>query len=151
METIAVKYKYLTNALKRFKEAIASFEDAKEKHNKLNLGDEEDATYMLMRDAAIHRFEFTIELFWKYVRLYLEEQGGVDVVEINMPRDVIRMACQSRLMSEKQAADFMNMIKSRNLTSHTYKEEIAEQLARDIPHYHELMKQLADILKPDSN
>ncbi len=148
METIAAKYKSLNNALKRFKEAINYFEDAKEKHNKLNLGDDEDIAYTVARDSIVHRFEFTIELFWKYVRLYLEERGGVDVVEINMPRDVIRMACQSRLMSEEQAADFMNMIQSRNLTSHIYKEEIAEQLARDIPQYHELMKQLADILRP---
>jgi len=64
---------------------------------------------------------------------------------------VIRTATQACLITENQAIILMNMVESRKLTEQSYEEEIAEQLAHDIPHYHELMKQLVDLVKPGSN
>ena len=43
-----------------------------------------------VRDAAIQRFEFTFELFWKSLKAYAEESG----VEAYSPRDSVRTAFQ---------------------------------------------------------
>lgn len=147
METIAVKYKVLSTALTRFGESIAYFSATKKQHMEKGLSSDEDIVYTVARDSIIQRFKFSIELFWKYLRLYLEEQEKMRI-EANTPRSVIRTACQARIINEEQATLCIAMIASRNLTSHIYKEDIAEQLAHDIPAYYELMKQLAQKLEP---
>ena len=52
-------------------------------------------------------------------------------------------------MNEDDAAICMDMIDSRNLTSHIYIEDIAEQLARSIPAYYKHMARLAVTLQPE--
>lgn len=49
------------------------------------------------------------------------------------------------LCSETQAIGLLEMTDSRNLTSHTYHEEIAETIYRKIPEYWELMKSILHI------
>lgn len=147
METIAIKFNMLKTALKRFEQSLSYFVAAKKNHIKLQLSTEEDIAYTVARDSIIQRFEFSVEIFWKYLRLYLEEHEKVSV-KTNTPRAVIRTACQARILSEEQADVCIAMVASRNLTSHIYKEDIAEQLARDIPQYYELLKQLVTILHP---
>lgn len=147
METIEKKYDTVRKALQRLDESLSYFTHAKEKHIKLQLSTDEDIEYTIARDSIIQRFEFSVELFWKYLRLYLEDHEKVEL-EANTPRAVIRSACQARILTEEQATKCMNMIASRNLTSHIYKEEIAEQLAHDIPPYASLLKELVVKVKP---
>lgn len=45
-------------------------------------------------DATIQRFEFTIELFWKLLRVILESKG----VEVQYPKDVLREAFKGHLI-----------------------------------------------------
>lgn len=53
-------------------------------------------------------------------------------------------------LKEYGAEICMAMIESRNLTSHIYKEEIAEQLARDIPKYYEHVRQFVSRILPNT-
>lgn len=103
--------------------------------------------YQAARDSVIQRFEFSIELFWKYMRLFLEEYKHIPLDSI-ASCDIVRSACQIRLISEQDAQLCIDMIKSRNLTSHIYKEEIAEQLVHDIPAYYNHMQKILNNLQP---
>ena len=47
----------------------------------------------IVRDAAIQRFEFTFELVWKTLQLYLEHEG----LESSGPRAVLKRAFVMRL------------------------------------------------------
>lgn len=75
-------------------------------------------------DGLIQRFEFTFELAWKLIKSYAEYQG-IDK-EIMGSRDAIRWAFESRLIDRSDV--WMEMVKRRNDTSHTYDESIASEV-----------------------
>lgn len=75
-------------------------------------------------DGLIQRFEFTFELAWKLMKSYAEYQG-VDK-EITGSRDAIRWAFDSNLIVHSDI--WMEMIKRRNDTSHTYDEDTAAEV-----------------------
>ena len=80
----------------------------------------------LEKQGLIQGFEFTHELGWKMLKDYLENKGISGLIG---SKDATRMAFQNGLITDGQA--WMDMIKSRNLTSHTYNQEIAETIERD--------------------
>ena len=146
MVTIKVKYHALSKALESLHKAIVFFDRVKNIQDIPLLGTHEDI-YQASRDSVIQRFEFSIELFWKFLRIFLEEVKRLPLESI-APCDIVRSASQIRLISEADAQLCIDMIKSRNLTSHIYKEEIAEQLVHDIPIYYKLMKKLLRTMEP---
>ncbi len=81
----------------------------------------------LEEQGLIQEFEFTHELAWKVFKDYLEEQGFVDLIG---SKNATREAFKNGLIDEGQVC--MDMIKSRNLTSHTYNEEVADGIVKDI-------------------
>lgn len=81
----------------------------------------------LEQQGLIQGFEFTHELAWNVLKDYLEEQGFVGIIG---PKNATREAFQNSLIADGET--WMDMIKARNLTSHTYNTEIAESIAMDI-------------------
>ena len=81
----------------------------------------------LEKQGLIQSFEYTYELAWNTLKDYFEAQG-----ETNMhgSRDVFRLAFKRGLIENGET--WMDMIKSRILTSHTYNEDVAEIIAADI-------------------
>ena len=81
----------------------------------------------LEKQGLIQSFEYTYELAWNTLKDYFESQG-----ETNMhgSRDVFRLAFKRGLIENGET--WMDMIKSRILTSHTYNEDVAEIIAADI-------------------
>ncbi len=76
----------------------------------------------VIRDAAIHRFEFTFELMWKSLKLYLEHQG----LETGGPRATLKVAFEHGLIPTREEGDvWLAMLEDRNQTTHTYSEELA--------------------------
>lgn len=76
----------------------------------------------VIRDAAIHRFEFTFELLWKTLKLYLEHQG----LETGGPRATLKLAFEHGLIPTREEGGFwLAMLEDRNRTTPTYSEEIA--------------------------
>ena len=80
-------------------------------------------------DATIQRFEFTIELFWKFLKIILEAKGVI----AQYPKDVLKEAFAGRLIDDEKI--WFEMIKDRNLTSHTYDEEFADKIYNNIKLY----------------
>ena len=75
-------------------------------------------------DGLIQRFEFTFELAWKLIKSYAEYQG-IDT-DIMGSRDAVRWAFESGLIGDSDV--WMEMIKRRNDTSHTYDEDTAKEV-----------------------
>lgn len=82
----------------------------------------------LYRDGLIQRFEFTVELAWKSIKEYLEDQGMV--LSIASPRGILKEAFAAGIISD--AKQWNDILTARNLTSHVYDEETAERIARQI-------------------
>lgn len=83
----------------------------------------------LIRDATIQRFEFTFEVVWKALKLYLERQGH----ECGGPRATLKKAFAENLVSTPEEADrWLQMLEDRNLSSHAYDETLARRIHRNI-------------------
>ena len=76
----------------------------------------------IIRDAAIKRFEYTFELAWKLFKRLAKQDG----IEVNSPRQAIRAAFQLGIISDVDL--WFEMLEGRNLTTHTYNEEIADRV-----------------------
>ena len=81
----------------------------------------------LEKQGIIQAFEYTHELAWKVMQDFFIDQGNT---EIRGSKDATRQAFSVELISDGD--HWMEMIKNRNLTSHTYNEEISEEIYRNI-------------------
>lgn len=81
----------------------------------------------LEKQGLIKAFEFTHELAWNTLKDFLTEQGAEKMYG---SRDVTRLAFKKGLI--EQGETWMSMIKSRNLTSHTYRQEVAQEIYENI-------------------
>lgn len=81
----------------------------------------------LEEQGLIQAFEFTHELAWNTLRDFLEERG---VQDLYGSRDTTRQAFKTGLIENGEI--WMNMIQSRNLTSHTYDEATASRIVSAI-------------------
>lgn len=80
---------------------------------------DEDDLYL---DATIQRFEFTFELALRLMKAVLEYEG----IETTSPRSSIREAWKQHLIND--AEKWLDMQVKRNLSSHTYNEETAQDI-----------------------
>jgi len=97
-----------------------------------------------IRAGVIQNFEFTYELCWKIMKRWLEENIGSQYVD-GVPRaELFRLAAESHLIID--VTRWMNYHKSRNLTSHTYNEEYAEQIFQvTLEFYHDALRLLESL------
>ena len=87
----------------------------------------------LEEQGMIQAFEYTHELAWNLLKDYLTEYGGA--VGLIGSRDTTREAFKRGLIENGEL--WMEMISSRNLSSHTYNEETAQKIIDIIPQYHQ--------------
>lgn len=99
----------------------------------------EEPYSVIVRDAAIQRFEYTSETFWKVVKGYLDVQEGI---VCNSPKSCFKEAFKVGLLSEEETVKILEMVDDRNLTSHTYHEEVAEEIYRRTRDYWKLMDEI---------
>ncbi|GAA0367933.1 nucleotidyltransferase substrate binding protein [Bacillus horti] len=113
MSKFEVKLTNFYKALQRLREAVKEFQQA--------------GATDVVRDGLIQRFEFTYELSWKTTKEYLESIGLVDR---NSPKAVIKEAYAQKLIEDED--QWILMLHDRNMTSHVYNEELAEEIASRI-------------------
>lgn len=114
----------------RFQNFLIAFDLLKET---VMLMEKNDLTE-LEGQGLIQRFEFTHELAWNVLKDYFEYQGNT---LITGSRDATREAFNKGLIFDGEG--WMEMIKSRNLSSHTYNEEVANEIIHKIVNlYHPL-------------
>lgn len=79
----------------------------------------------VVRDATIKRFEYTYELAWKMIKRHLEWAGASDA-DFLTRKDLFREAARIGLIAD--AETWFDYHQARNLSSHTYDEERAEEI-----------------------
>lgn len=97
-----------------------------------NVLEEENLGYIveeLIKEGLIQRFEYTHELAWNVMKDYALFQGNST---IGGSRDATREAYKLQII--ENADVWMDMIQSRNKTSHTYNVEIANEIFGKIIH-----------------
>jgi len=81
----------------------------------------------LEQQGLIQGFEYTHELAWKTLKDFLEHRG---TEALYGSKDVTRQAFRLGLIEDGDI--WMDMIRDRNLTSHTYNEETAQEIVEAI-------------------
>jgi len=105
----------------------------------------------LEEQGLIQSFEYTHELAWNSLKDFLLERN---VSELYGSRDVTREAFKIEIIKNGQV--WMEMIKSRNQTSHTYNEETAKEINRAIrenyfPEFVQLKEKLTELKEKESD
>ena len=92
-------------------------------------------------DAVIQRFEFTFEIAWKLMREILLFRGK----EVSSPRMAIKEGFKEKFFEDGD--DWIKMLEDRNLTSHTYKQDLANEIYERIKSKHyKLLKDLKETM-----
>ena len=111
-------------ALKKLTEAIDYVKNNLKDHEiDIENGNADEVLEDIVKEGLIQRFEYTYEMAWNVMKDYALYQGNS---EISGSRDAIRYAFSSNLISNGDL--WMDMIKSRIKTSHTYNEETADEI-----------------------
>ncbi|HAI73832.1 MAG TPA: nucleotidyltransferase [Candidatus Moranbacteria bacterium] len=112
---------YLEEKIEQLEQALIAWKKAQDApQNDLN------------RDAAIQRYEFSFELFWKTVKIYLKEIEGIECAS---PKSCFREVRNILDLSEKEIEVCLGMAEDRNLSVHTYSEKMAIKLYEKFPKY----------------
>ena len=88
---------------------------------------DQDELNELEKQGLIKAFEYTHELAWNLLKDYLQDQG---IQNITGSKDSVREAFKVGLIEDGES--WMDMIKDRNQTVHTYNESTAEAIATNI-------------------
>jgi len=107
----------------RWKQRFQNFEKSYKLLNKYST--KENITE-LERAGIIHLFEMSFELAWKVLKDYLEYEE----FEVKSPRQTIKQAFQIELIENGHV--WIDVLADRNLTTHTYNEQLAKELIEDI-------------------
>ena len=103
----------------RFEDFEKSFHVLQRRINALENNPEDEGYQM----ALIQSFKMIFELSWKTLKDYLENQG---VVCNSLPKNIFRKSFGVKLISS--AESWMASADMRNKTSHTYREDILEEV-----------------------
>ena len=96
-------------------------------------------------DGAIQRFEFTFELFWKLLKIYLETQGFISL----SPKACFKDAYKIGLLQNQEIV--IKMLDDRNLSVHTYDHKISRKIFERIKkEYVNLFQQALQQIKTTS-
>ena len=93
----------------------------------------------LKRDATIQRFEFCVELAWKTAKKFMGTSTSA-------PKQVVREMVQNNLILDVEF--WLNSIDQRNLSTHTYNEELAKKVYRFAAEFLPKAKELLLKLEP---
>jgi len=115
MENNDIRWKQRFN---NYLKALSQLEKFYDKGEELNKMEEQ---------GMIKTFEYTYELAWNTIKDFYENQGETD---IQGSRDAFNLAFQRGLISDGET--WMQMLKDRNRTSHTYNEETADEISESI-------------------
>lgn len=126
----------LKYSLEKFNSAIKRLDEGV-KEAKDNLG----------RDGVIQRFEFTFELLWKALRLFLLDEGIIT----KSPKESLKEGFKFGLIKDEEI--FLDMLEDRNQTSHIYSEEFSLEIFERIKtrYLNPLKKILNEIKKSTKN
>ena len=121
----------------RWLQRFANYENALRQLKQAVLLSQDRPLSDLEKQGLIQSFEYTHELGWNTMKDFFEYQGNSSV---KGSRDATREAFKVALISD--GATWMQMIETRNQTSHAYDKAMAEEVVTAIlNHYFPLFEQ----------
>ena len=102
------------------------FENFDKSYKLLKKYSNQEITTELERAGIIQFFEMTFELAWKVLKDYLESEGYM----VKSPRETVKQAFQIGLIDNGHI--WIDALSNRNLTTHTYDEELAIKMTSEI-------------------
>ncbi|MBI5485382.1 MAG: nucleotidyltransferase substrate binding protein [Deltaproteobacteria bacterium] len=121
----------MTNLDIRWKQRFANYRRALQQLRSAVLLSKERQLSDLEQQGLIQGFEFVHELAWNVIKDFFEYQGSTAIMG---SRDATREAFKRSLITDGEG--WMDMIASRNKSSHTYNEATADEIAEKImQHY----------------
>ena len=138
MESLKLKHVAMQKALATLQEVLES----------INVLTQCGVGLNVVRDSIIKRFEYCIDSLWKFLKIYLEEVQKIDV-KLAAPREVLRLSLQNNVITTAEYEILIYAVTDRNLTSHTYNEDLANKISSQVPLYFATMKTIVDRLYID--
>lgn len=108
----------------------------------LKLSDYDDIAADAIKSGQIQKFEFSVELLWKTLKLYIFEVYGED---IKTPKLVLKKTLELELFDYSLYEITIDMLNWRNELSHLYDQEHFEDIRLKIIAKKEVWKILLDI------
>ena len=104
----------------------------------------------LEKQGLVQAFEYTYELAWNTIKDFYENQGETNIQD---SRDAFRLAFRRGLIEDGET--WMQMIKDRSQTSHTYNESTVQNIVTDVlqlyyPQFKALAATLAELAGKDA-
>ncbi len=93
------------------------------------------------RDAAILRFELVYEVAWKLIQLLAQKEG----YDAESPRQAFQQAFTLGWTSDEVI--WSDIIEARNIATHVYREEYAEELYNQLHTYYKAFQELYENVK----
>jgi nucleotidyltransferase substrate binding protein (TIGR01987 family) len=122
MDPVERKLDNAEQALRRFQEILARPTDD------------------VIRDSAILRFTLSVETAWKAARTVIVSRTGPEKLTSASPKPIVRESQIAGLLTEAQAEAALEMMNDRNLTTHTYDQEKANELFSRLPAHADLIE-----------
>jgi len=115
-------HSFLRTKLENFKKAFESLQRALERDWQHDDG---------LRDSVIQRFEFNVELSWKFYKEYFDELK----LDLKSPKAIFKQLLKFHILDEGEVETALDMLDARNLSSHTYREELAINIASKVKNF----------------
>lgn len=96
-----------------------------------------------IKSGQIQKFDFTVELLWKTVQVFLYEVDGVDAVT---PKSVAKEFVEAGYCDYEEYELFIRSINDRNQLSHIYRQEMAESIWQRLPEYVQMTERIVSIM-----
>lgn len=126
----------MTNPDIRWKQRFANYKKALRQLRSAVLLSQERELSELEQQGLIQGFEFVHELAWNVIKDFFEYQGNSSIMG---SRDATREAFKRNLIVDGEG--WMDMLVSRNKSSHTYNEATADEIAgKIVQHYFKLFE-----------
>ena len=117
-----------------YKKALSNLSEAVELASQRELS-------RLEKQGLIQSFEYTYELSWKTIKDFFESKGEVEILG---SKDAFRLAFNRGLVTMGEV--LMETVESRKQTTHTYNEDVANEIYHDIiDKYYSAFKELEKI------
>ena len=129
MEKLKLDLEQLNNATKTLYNAFGVMQEAREMGHQ--------GFIFAAEDSIIQRFEYSYEMFWKFLKRYLELVHQLK--DMHSSRKVFYASVKMEVCSLEEGSIFIDMVDSRNETSHTYSIEASRIILSDVPRYYAAM------------
>ena len=102
--------------------------------------------YQEIRDSLIQRFEYCADIYWKLLKDYLKFELSIEI-KLARPKSIIKESFESNILTSIEYQTSLKLIEDRNQSSHTYNEDLAEEITKNIYSYFKVMKNVLNKLK----